>query len=252
MIDAGEIALLAAATLATSALSGVLGMAGGAALLAVMLIWLPPLVAIPLHGAVQLVSNGSRTLIQRRHVRWPIFLRFVLPLIPAGAAGLLLARAIPPEGAKLAIGVLVLVVTWRPAWLRLARPAGADPVPLRRFVGLGGAVGFLGPAIGATGPLMEPFFLGLGLERQGLIGTKAACQAAAHLAKIAVFGAAGFAFGTWGGALALLAAASVIGTWIGSRLLDGFSEEGFRRLYVAVLTLVALRLVGGEALALVR
>jgi uncharacterized membrane protein YfcA len=251
MIGEVELALLAAATLATSALSGVLGMAGGAALLAVMLLWLPPLVAIPLHGAVQLVANGSRTFVQRRHVRWPIFARFALPLLPAGALGLLLARAIPPEAAKLAIGALVLVVTWRPGWLRLAAaPHGAPP--LRRFVGLGGAVGFLGPAIGATGPLLEPFFLGLGLERQGLVGTKAACQAAAHLAKIAVFGAAGFAFGAWGGALALLAVASVAGTWIGSRLLDGFSEEGFRRLYVAVLTLVALRLVLGEALALIR
>ena len=33
-------------------------------------VYLPPLVAIPLHGVVQLVSNGSRTIVQREHVRF--------------------------------------------------------------------------------------------------------------------------------------------------------------------------------------
>ena len=45
-----------------------LGLAGGMTLLGVMLLFYDPLVAIPLHGAIQLVSNGSRAWIQREHV----------------------------------------------------------------------------------------------------------------------------------------------------------------------------------------
>ena len=48
------------AAFATSILSAVVGMAGGITLLAVMLLFLEPLAAIPLHGVIQLVSNSSR------------------------------------------------------------------------------------------------------------------------------------------------------------------------------------------------
>jgi uncharacterized membrane protein YfcA len=40
----------------------------------------------------------------------------------------------------------------------------------------------------------------------------------------------------------------VVGTWIGSRLLDRVSELWFTRLYRAVLTVIALRLVVAAAL----
>jgi len=69
-LDPSQLGILCGAALATSVLSAVVGMAGGIVLLSVMLLFLDPLVAIPLHGAIQLVSNSSRSLIQREHVRW--------------------------------------------------------------------------------------------------------------------------------------------------------------------------------------
>ena len=66
----GELVALGATVFVTAVLSGVLGMAGGIALLGVLLVYLPPLVAIPLHGVIQLVSNGSRVIVQREHARF--------------------------------------------------------------------------------------------------------------------------------------------------------------------------------------
>ena len=63
-MDPLQLSILCLAALATSMLSAVVGMAGGITLLSVMLLFMEPLVAIPLHGVVQLVSNGSRTVIQ--------------------------------------------------------------------------------------------------------------------------------------------------------------------------------------------
>ena len=244
-----ELAVLAVAALLTSALSAIVGMAGGITLLAVMLLFLEPLAAIPLHGVVQLVSNGSRAWIQREHVNRGIVLRYSLPLLPMGFLGLELARALPPTATRALIGVFVLVATWAPGALLLGtHPERAEPN--RRFLLLGSVVGVLNMAIGATGPLIAPFFLNLGLTRQELVGTKAVCQGMGHLAKIAVFGVAGFAFAGHAPLLALLCAAVVVGTWIGSRLLDRVSEATFVRLYTAVLTLIALRLVIWEGLEL--
>jgi uncharacterized membrane protein YfcA len=216
-------------------------MAGGITLLAVMLLFLPPLVVLPLHGAVQLVANGSRTFMQREHVRWDILWRYGLPLLPMGFVGLAIAEAIPPDAAKATIGAFVLVATWAPGVLLLGtRPEQTNP--RRRFLALGSVVGVLNMTVGATGPLIAPFFLNLGLDRFALIGTKAACQALGHLAKITVFGVAGFVFRDWLPLLVILSACAIAGTWIGSRLLEHVDEIWFVRLYKTVLTLVALRL----------
>ena len=83
--------------------------------------------------------------------------------------------------------------------------------------------------------------------RQALIGTKAACQMLGHLAKLVVFGVAGFAFADYLGLLALLCALVVAGTWAGSQLLDRVNERAFTLLYKGVLTLIALRLALVEA-----
>ena len=108
---------------------------------------------------------------------------------------------------------------------------------------LGGAAGALNTSVGATGPLLAPFFLGLGLDRRGVIGTKAACGTLGHLVKILIFGLAGFAFLPYLPALGLMAVAAILGTWTGSRLLDRINEELFHKLYVGVLTILGLRLL---------
>ena len=248
-MEALDLAILAAAAFATSILSAVVGMAGGITLLAVMLLFLEPLAAIPLHGVIQLVSNSSRAAIQRRHVDVGILLRYSALLVPMGWVGIHLANALPAAAMRVMIGIFVLVATWFPGWLLL----GTHPEetnPSRRFLVLGGVVGVLNMTIGATGPLIAPFFLNLGLDRRALVGTKAACQSLGHLVKIALFGVAGFAFGPHLALLVTAGACVVAGTWLGSRILERVSERLFRRLYVGVLTAIALRLLAGEVYAL--
>jgi uncharacterized membrane protein YfcA len=237
-----DILVLGLAALLTSVLSAIVGMAGGITLLAIMLLFMDPLEAIPLHGVIQLASNGSRTWIQRSHVRWPWVLRYSALLLPVGVVGLAFARHLPPAELKAIIGLFVLVATWLPGALLLgAHPDRIDPG--RRFFLLGAVVGGLNMAIGATGPLIAPFFLNLGLTRFELIGTKAACQAAGHLAKIGLFGAAGFAFGDHALLLAVMLPMVVVGTSMGSRILHRVGEAWFTRLYKGVLSLVAVRLI---------
>jgi uncharacterized membrane protein YfcA len=237
-----ELAALGFIVFATAVLSGVIGMAGGIALLGVLLMFLPPLVAIPLHGVIQLVSNGSRVWVQRRHARLGWIGWYALPLVPAGLLGLAVAKALPEALLTGAIGAVVLLATWLPR--RGAGGNGEQALrPRLRFLTLGAASGFLNMVLGAIGPLIDPFFLGLGLSRQALVGTKAACQTLGHAVKVVLFGGAGFAFAEHAPLLALGSLCAIAGTWLGSRLLDRLSEESFLWLYRSVLTGLALRLV---------
>ena len=239
----GETVLvLIAAAFLTAVLSAIVGMAGGMILLTVMLLSLDPLVAIPLHAAVQLVANGSRAFIQRSHLRRDIAWRYSLLLVPAGFAGVAFAEQLSPEIMRSSIGAFVLLATWAPQVLLLGtHPENIDPN--RRFFALGGVIGFLNVSLGATGPLSAPFFLNLGLSRFALIGTIAACQTLGHLSKIIVFGAVGFAFGEYAALLAILALMVTAGSWTGSKLLHHVNERAFVVAYKTILTLIALRLV---------
>jgi uncharacterized membrane protein YfcA len=221
-LEVFDLSILCAVALLTATLSAVVGMAGGITLLSVMLLFFDPLVAIPIHGVVQLVSNSSRTYVQRKHVEWKILRSYSLMLVPMGFVGLAVAQSLPPTVTRALIGTFVLLATWKPSWLLIgAHPERSDTH--RRFFVLGAVVGVLNMTIGAAGPRIAPFFLRIGLTRQALIGTKAACQAVGHLVKIAIFGIAGFVFADYAIPLALLSLWVIGGTWVGSQLLEHVS-----------------------------
>ncbi len=242
--------LLTVVAFLTAILSAIVGFAGGMVLLSTMLLFIEPLFAIPLHAVVQLVSNGSRSYIQRAHIDWSIVWRFALPLLPTSVIGLWILQSLSPPMARALIGAFVLLATWAPRLLLL----GTHPESIsqgKRFFALGTVVGAVNVTVGATGPLIAPFFLNLGLTRQAIVGTKAACQAFSHIVKIVVFAVVGFAFASYALPLLLLCLAVVAGTWIGSQILGHVSERAFIVLYKGVITVVALRLVLWEGASLV-
>ena len=230
----------------TAALSAAAGLGGGIVLLAVLLLFLDPLVAIPVHGVIQIVANGSRTVARRRHVDWGIVVRFAAPLLPAGLLGLAIAEVLPVDASRLVLGVFVLVASWFP---RLLAPRAGGVFPRDRFVAVGAVAGTLNIPLGTTGPVINPFFHATGLHRQAVVGTFAAAQIAAHVAKSGVFSFDGFAWGDHLGVIAVGSAFVIVGTWIGGRLLDQFSEAAFRRLHLIVITLIAVRLIVQSAIA---
>jgi uncharacterized protein len=221
----------------TSIVSGVMGMAGGMLLLSAMLLGLEPAVAIPVHGIVQLVSNGSRAWFLRKHVAWRAVWRFVWPLLPGGALGIWLLGHVPPSGSRIAIGAFVLASTWFKSFFSLS----AGPAAAERILPLGGAlVGLFSTLIGATGPLLGPFVLALELSGQGTIATLAACQIFQHATKVLLFGLRGFDLRGYVLPCALLCAAAIAGSAIGTRLLDRLPERAFKLSVRIALSLLAL------------
>lgn len=235
---------LGAVTVGTSIVSGVMGMAGGMLLLSVMLLRLDPAVAIPVHGVVQLVSNGSRAFFLRKHVRWRAVWRFAWPLVPAGALGLLLLGRVPVSASRVGIGVFVLAATWLKSFFAIQRGDGAE-----RALPVGGAlVGFFSTLIGATGPLLGPFILALELGSQPTIATMAACQIFQHGSKVALFGIRGFELGQYLVPCLLLCVAATLGSAIGTRLLDHIPEKPFKLGVRLVLTALAVHLIAQAVL----
>lgn len=211
----------------TAALSGVFGMAGGLVLMGALALVLPVQAAFVSHGILQLVANGWRAILHRRHVRWDIVGWYALAsLIAAGVVSLL--SFTPSKPLLFLLLGLVPGLTWLPqGWIKL--DAGR---PVQAFLS-GLTVTGLNLTAGVAGPLLDIFFVRTELTRHAIVATKAATQMFAHLAKIAVYGAPLVLSGgkglppAWVFALAI--PLSMLGTFAGGAILDRMSDVNFKR-----------------------
>lgn len=220
---------IVASVLITALLSGVLGMAGGMILMAILVALLPVATAMVLHGAVQAFSNGSRAWFLREHIRWD-----VLPWYLAGASlalGLFAALAFVPDPA------LVLIFVGAMPWIARA-VALLGRADLARFdvsrpvtgAICGVTVTLAQLVAGASGPLLDLFYLHSPLNRHQVVASKAVTQTVGHLLKLGYYGTiAGSAAALPGWFYAVAIATAVLGARLGTRLLDRLADDTFRR-----------------------
>lgn len=218
-------------------ISGLFGMAGGLVFMGIIASLMSVSAAMVVHGVVQSVSNGSRSAILREHVRWDILGWQLLGAIPA--IGIMLLVAFTPNKAQLflALGVLPLLL-----WLPKGVLAGDAEKPLHAIL-CGAMVMGLNLSAGVAGPALDFFYVKTALTRKAIVATKAVTMLASHLVKIGYFGipllrAEGFSDlpSIW--VLIFAIPAVVLGTKIGTSLLDRFSDVGFRKYTRILVTIV--------------
>lgn len=229
---------LAGAVILTAVISGVVGMAGGVTLLSFMTFFLTLEVIVPLHGIVQLSSNFSRFVFLKNHIHKKITFTFL-----AGAPiGTLLAyfaiKSMPNKDVALGlIAGLIFYTIFKPKKLP------AIKLPLTGFFLLGLMTGILSPLIGATGPLLAPFFLREDLNKEQIVATKAVSQMFTHLLKIPLFLSLDFPYLDYALPLFVMIVCAVLGTKLGVILLGKVSEELFKKIYQFALLLAGIRIL---------
>ena len=220
----------------TSALTACVGVGGGIALISVMATFLPPAVVIPVHGMVQLGSNGGRAILMRRDVDRPMTLLFGIGAIVGVAAAAMVLVTLSAKTLQLTLGLFVLFAIWTPK----LKPSN---VPYPAYVVVGSVVTFCTMFVGATGPLLAAFLSPERLGRHGVVATAAICMAIQHILKVVVFGLLGFQFAPWLFVLLAMVVSGFLGTLSGRRVLNRIPERRFRAIFQTVITVLALRLI---------
>jgi len=218
----------------TSLLSGIFGMAGGMILIGVLLVLLPVLEAMILHGVTQLASNGWRGLLWWRHVRWAAVGAYVAGCVVA--LGLWsFTRYVPGTP----VALLMLGLT--PFLVRLA-PKNYRPNPESLLQGglYGMACITLILMTGVAGPLIDQFFLGGKFDRREIVATKAMCQIVGHSAKLVYFGSLIDQAASVDPIVAVLAiVSSMVGTTLAKQVLEAMSDQQYRRWANGIITAIA-------------
>ena len=220
--------IVLAATLITAFISGIFGMAGGLILMGVLTALLPVATAMIVHGVIQMVSNGWRAFLLRKHIDWSVFVRYLIGSVVAIA--LLFAVAWRPDKTMvyLLLGLVPMLV-WVPRkWVELdiQKRGQAEAAAV--------AVQSLNTLAGVSGPLLDLMFVQTDMSRQSIVATKAVTQVVAHSVKIAFWSAPMIAATglsamppVWLFALAI--PLSMTGTWLGGRVLEQMSDVNFKR-----------------------
>ena len=229
--------LIAVAAFFTATLSGIAGIGGGTVLIGIFYaLGFAPVVAVPLHAAVQLISNGSRTLAYMKHVEWRAALWFMIGAVPA-------PFLIAPLVEKANLDFLRLLMAGLISVSLLPESKQPLRLPKNAAVLLAGVLnGSLGMFIGATGLVIGRLFLRPEWRKETVIGTLALCQSIGHLAKIGGFATLGLSAIARPDILLPLALATVLGTFSGRWLHQYVSESLFQRVFKAILLVLACKL----------
>lgn len=218
------LAVIGISVLGTSFLSGIFGMAGGLILLGVLLMFMDVVPAMVLFGTIQMGANGWRALLWREHVAWSLVWRYVIGATIA-FFGMRLVSFIPDKAMLyLGLGIIPFVAEWLPKRLQpdISKPEGP-------YV-CGVVIMVLQLIAGAAGHILDMFFQRSGLDRKGIVGTKATCQTIAHLFRVAYFGSLANSFSVtipWWALLAALALAFT-GTTLAASVLERMTDADFR------------------------
>jgi len=230
--------LLSLASVATAVISGVVGMAGGITLLSLMTFFMPLWQIIPVHGLVQLTSNSSRCFLLRKSIRRDILGYFCIGAPIGALIAYLIIKEITHKSLFLIPVALVIFYT-----LFKPKKLPAINLPPVGFIGLGVVVGIMSPLMGATGPLLAPFFLRDNWEKEEIVATKAATQMLTHLLKIPIFYAISFDYSQFIPHIILMSLGAVIGTKLGVMLLGKTSEAVFKKIYQIALFIAGIRIL---------
>jgi uncharacterized membrane protein YfcA len=211
-------------------------MGGGILLMGVMATMLPPAVVIPVHGLVQLASNGSRAVLSWNAINWKIVWPFGIGALVGAAVGGQFAVSLPEDTSRIVLALFILAMTWVPT------PKAAPKIPGKFFwVGMGST--FLSMFIGATGPLQAPFFLRDGLTKDSVIATKAATQVFQHITKVVAFIALGFAVGPFLPLIGVMIVAVILGSYAGKLVLNRVPEKLFFWFFKITITALAIHML---------
>ena len=211
-------------------------MAGGLVLMGVLAAILPVSQAMVIHGIIQLVANGWRAFLLRDHLHW----RFLFhAMMGAGLAFIVFFFLLNWQPDKklvyLFLGLIPLMV-WLPKhWFNF----DVEKAPQAALAGA--MVSGLNVVAGIAGQVLEIFFVRANWDRKAIVANGSIVSAMAHIVKIGVWAGPALFIAqdhplppVW--LMAVAIPISMLGTWLGGKVLHRLSDINFRAMLKWILT----------------
>ncbi len=236
----GEWLLFLVGALVAEVIGTMAGFGAATVLTPIAVLFMDVKTAIAVVACFHLFGNGSRLVFFGRLVNWKMWAQFGLAAVLLSIVGAAVTTSLPSSVVKLLFGLFLLI------YVTLSL-AGPDRVRLPNTPALlvGGGIfsGFIAGLIGTGGAIRSMCLLAFGLPKEVYIGTSAAIALVVDATRLPVYLAGGFIPQHFVPVLISLIVVAFIGAWIGQRLLRRVSTVIFRRVVMAMLAVMGVKMV---------
>ena len=221
----------------TSLLTSIFSVGGGLIMLVALAQSFSPGTLIPLHGAIQLSNNLSRTFVYKEFFNWSLIQNILISTVFGAFGGILLFGNVSEEILIWLIAATILFFTWAPLDNFILSVMRND-----WFCGF--ISGFAGIFIGANGPLVTAYMRTKNLSPEVLVANHGAVMIFQHTIKIILFiYFFSFSLKEYIFFIFILAIAGYAGAVIGKRLISKISYDSFNIFLKLLLSFLALLLI---------
>lgn len=207
--------------------------------------YLSPQVVAPVVNLGNMIGRPVRLYLFWKHIHWKVVVYFVPFSIAGAIMGALLFSNLQAGWIQVLLGLFLISTVFQ---YRFGKKKHSFPMKLIYFMPLGFIVTFLSTLIGATGAVLNNFYLNYGLVKEDMIATKTANSFFAGIAQIGSYAFLGqLGDGLWIYGLAIGLGATV-GNVLGKYFLTKISDESFRKLVIALMVVSGFVLLGKQLL----
>ncbi len=190
-----------------------------------------------------LIGRPARLIIFWEHIHWKVCLYYAPAAILGAWLGALLFSNFKVGWLQIFIGLFLISTIWQ---YRMGKKKSAFKMKLWFFIPLGLIVSVLGTIVGAMGPILNPFYLNLGLDKEDLIATKTANSFLMGVSQIGSYAFLGLLHGEYWIYGLVLGIGATVGNIIGKKFLSRMKSSTFRRFVIALMVISGFILIYGQ------
>ncbi|MEM9177328.1 MAG: sulfite exporter TauE/SafE family protein [Myxococcota bacterium] len=194
----------------------------------------------PILATASVASSVQRCWLYRREIETRIVLWNVPGLLLGIALGAFALRDLDPTWLSLLVGGFLV-------WISLRHFRGGGDLRLSggapTFAAASFTAGTLSTVVGASGPIMNPVYLGAGIVKQAMVGTKAASTLVMQLLKIGAFASLGLLAGDLLVAGVAVGLGTLVGNVVGAAALRRISVARFKDAVHAVVLIAGVWMI---------
>ena len=236
-LTAGALVLLGFVAFVTSTVSG----GGGALILVPALNWLLGVTkTAPVLNLGTFLGRPARLIIFWKDIDWKVVLYYAPSALIGAWIGAWAFSNFRIEWLQILVGVFLISTVFQ---YRFGKKKRSFEMLLWYFIPLGFLVSTFGTIIGALGPVLNPFYLNLGLDKEKLVATKTAnsfVMGISQLGSYTFFGLLTVELWAYGIALGI---GATIGNLFGKRALSKMKSETFRKLLIVVMVVSGVLMI---------
>jgi uncharacterized membrane protein YfcA len=229
--------LIGAVAYIISTLSG-----GGGALILLPILgfYFPTPSLAPVINLGNMIGRPARLILFWKHIEWKVVYYYVPSAILGALVGGLVFIQIEASWLQLLLGCFLISTIFQ---FRFGKKRISFKLSYWHFIPLGLVVSFLSTLFGATGAIMNPFYLNMGMLKEKMIATKTANSFLAGVAQIGTYTFLGALYGKLWIYGIVIGIGALIGNVIGKKLLAKMSDQLFLKMVLLIMLLSGIIMI---------